>query len=106
MTDQQIIDNNILVAEFMKKWDMQFEISIEKLQYHKDWNWLMPVVEKIGNISISPAQIITVEITNGYTLIRGRGIHIYYNASIEKSMLAATYKAIVEFIRMYNKEGK
>ena len=54
MTDQQIIDNNKLIAEFMgyrhKGKPMAFMAINYKKLYHKDWNWLMPVVEKMNKI--------------------------------------------------------
>ena len=57
------------------------------LQYHKEWNWLMPVVEKILDISFQD---------------EGDAEDFY---SIRDCMpdINHTYKAVVEFIKQYNK---
>ena len=116
MTDQQIIDNNKLIAEFdgLPKrtngntfyYYKRKSTPCESLHYHDDWNWLIPVVEKIGNTRVESIKFFTVEITNEYTMIKGRVHTIIYNVSIEKSMRAATYKAVVEFIKWYNKKDQ
>ena len=57
-------DNNKLIAEFMghkinfgfKEQGVLFSgqhINVEKLLYHTNWNWLMPVIEKILDISLN-----------------------------------------------------
>jgi hypothetical protein len=96
--DQQIIDNNILIAEFMEyrhnDKPMAFmAINYEKL-YHKDWNWLMPVVKKITGLSDQETYF---EVGHIYDEISNS----LFNASI-----SATYKAVVEFIKWNNKEAK
>ena len=56
-------------------------VNYQKL-YHTDWNWIVPVVDKINRIGDK----------NGY----GYGIGIRY-AQIE-----ATFNAVVKFIKWYN----
>ena len=90
-------ENNKMIAEFMGSnldglEPFQYE---DELQYHKDWNWLMPVVEKIEDMG---CEIVT---TNGKCTISGA--NDYYGESIGKSRRGATYDAIVEFINQLNK---
>ena len=108
MTDQQIIDNNKLIAEFMEAKPNLYTlrkdgsrnyfygihvgniyekaIKPKGMPFYTDWNWLMPVVDKIN----------TIVDKNNY----GYGIGIRYN------QIKPAYKAVVEFIEWYNKEGK
>lgn len=80
----------------------------EDMRYHKSWNLLMPVVEKIGDArvkSLAPYNsdlMFKIEIVNGYTKIEGTGERIFYNSSVEGSMIAATFKAVIHFIKWYN----
>lgn len=70
MTEKEVLDGNVLIAEFMEYpegyphitdefgYDQTVEgyringedISTEDLQYHSSWNSLMPVVEKISKM--------------------------------------------------------
>lgn len=80
------------------------------LKYSLSWDALMPVVEKIGNLvlkssaSYNAPMMFRIEIVNGYTKIEGAGQSIFYNSSVEGSMLNATYKAVIEFINWYNQQ--
>jgi hypothetical protein len=65
-------------------------------KYDEDWNWLMPVVEKIGQLKYQ------VDLTQGATSscgIRKLGI----KHSFEGNLLENTYTAVVAFIEWYNK---
>ena len=126
MTDQQIIDNNKLIAEFMSNNTIELLIPFEyeldeelptsgkictadtaeeevRLEinegivaaanvmlkfpnYNTDWNWLMPVVEKMNKI---------VDATN-----------YGHNIGIRYAQIKPIYKSVVEFIKWYNKEVK
>ena len=99
-------ENNKLIAEFMgcnpifkdkKEYQMVTHENMcygaNELQYHKDWNWLMEVVEKISNIK-----------------------HWSLNATIDwlsESQnrdgiytIQDMYESVVEFIKEYNKQSK
>ena len=58
-------------------------------QYHKDWNWLMPVVDKMN----------TTELWDEYDI----SYLATYLVSVD---INATYNAVVEFINEYNKENE
>lgn len=91
--------------------DIALEDYKESLEYHKDWRLLMPVVEKIIEIDITPAPNWTgyrIEIVpRGYVKISGFPMPpITTNVSIEGSLIAAVYKAVVQFIQWYNQQNK
>lgn len=87
--------NNKLIAEFMGEIDQDTgEYSHlgewfypEDCKFHKSWDWLMSVVEKILDISFQD---------------EGDGEDFY---SIRDCIpdINHTYKAVVEFIKEYNK---
>ena len=95
-----------MLAEFMgvnnpfPEYPKVFIVDDEKtyLKYHNSWDWLMPVIEKIGDTRIYSDRGYKVEIVNGYTKIEGTGGRIFYNSSVEGGMLNATYKACVQFV--------
>jgi len=68
MGDIRLVDDNV---SFTKN------CPVNELQYHISWDWLMPVVQKIGE---------------------DFNVAIYDNDGIEK-----VYKRVVEFINEYNK---
>jgi hypothetical protein len=62
-----------------------------ELQYHKEWNWLMPVVKKCWKI------INELDMSFDKVIFKYRFDYILY-ADLKES-----YEAIVEFINEYNK---
>lgn len=130
MAPEEIIEGNKLIAEFdggvlqadavghLKRniffRDMKIGLHLynaEMLSYHSSWDWLMPVVEKIQNIDIKAApnyEGYRIEIVvQGYVKISGFPMPaIFANVSKEGSLIAAIYKAIVEFIKWYNQTKK
>ena len=82
-------ENNEYPIEYITvqgHWDT---CSIQDLNYHKSWDWLMPVVEKIFKdfYKLNPCPI-------------------YLKINIEKALnevnIEAVYNACVEFIKWYN----
>ena len=107
MTDQQIIDNNILIAEFdgwkelktikgvYVKNGMTLSSSLYTKPlfcYHTDWNLLMPVVAKIQDYQCSTFRALAERQT--------------VLTFVGSANIKAVHKAVVEFIKWYNKEGK
>lgn len=77
--------------------------------YHDNWSSLMPVVEKIIEIDITPAPNWSgyrIEIVpRGYVKIEGFPMPpIFKNVSIEGSLINATWKAVIQFITWYNQQ--
>lgn len=120
MTDQQIIYNNILIAEFM-----EFELSIinkcyhctfidslvivppKDMEFHKNWNWLMLIVEKIEQAKINKfGSSCQVTIMNKSCSIINSLTAINIILRVDKTRIKATYQAVVEFIKWYNKREK
>lgn len=108
MTQEEIVEDNLLIAQFMCYWSnldnswvftspttgqdivwskTVIENSKNNLKYDSNWDWLMPVVKKISNIYDT------------------KGIYIkglIWNLTIFAS-LEDTYKSIIEYIKEYNK---
>ena len=84
------MNENELIAEFMgvvfhddenQYYDNNGLYIGEELRYHKDWNWLMPVIDKCYQEHMSK------RIAN----------------AVMTCDIDTTYKAVVEFIKEYNK---
>jgi hypothetical protein len=61
--------------------------DVDDLMYHKSWDWLMPVIQKIMDISFF----------NGDP-------EDFYSIRNSIPQIRNTYKAVVEFIKQYNNE--
>lgn len=111
------MEDNKLIAEFMSDGEFRHNeellytfnkhpcsyinngatCSLEDLFYHSRWDWLMPVVEKIESL--------------GYIFDIWKTTCEWYkpfeaNYAIEhsaKTKIEAVYKAVIEFIKYYNK---
>jgi hypothetical protein len=97
-------ENYILIHEFMypdepmKQWVREDPESTG--DYHKDWNWLMPVVEKID--SVLPDDSFAIIEHNRCiipVLDADSSFDIEYNCN---SRIEATYQSVVQFIKHYN----
>jgi len=73
------------------------------MKYHKSWDWLMPVVEKIN---VMDDFNYTVEIMYHYTAITGNrmGCGVIVDCDGD-TMFDGLYRAIVKFIKWYNKKS-
>lgn len=87
-------ENNELIAKWMgwvyrsdpfNDWFVDGIPLGKNLQFHSSWNWLMPVVEKIGDL---------------YLDFPGR-VSDFMRMSIG-TPIDEVYKAVVEFIRWFN----
>ena len=93
------MEDNKLIAEFMgvvfHDDENQFYnadglyIGLE-LEYHKSWDWLMPVVSKITRDEI----------------LIGNEYRESIMDTVPYGLIEDTYKAVVEFIKYYNNENK
>ena len=76
----------------------------ENLLYHEDWNWLMPVVDKIESLGYSYDRI------NADVFINNQnGENVIPNPMDENTMtmIEKTYYVVGEFIKQYNRtDGK
>lgn len=120
MNQEEIIKQNKLIAEFMgekidlSKWGENWKRIINQYttnevpNYHSDWGWLMPVVEKIeqnhfvdiptllfGNYSCKIMKLDRKEFPK-YEGWEAGDNQIYTNST---SKIEAVYEAVVEFIK-------
>ncbi len=116
MNEQEILENNKLIAEFMgcKQVDDSYEIDCLPfaghinsngygLHYNSSWDWLMPVVEKIENIEISEFKPFAVNIECAECTIKDyRGMTDSVSYCENSTKIEATWLAVVEFIKWYN----
>jgi len=74
--------------------------TIQELQYHTSWDWLMPVVEKIESDDRYDVDILQygTRITDNQKEIVNNIADISFDKKIEH-----THNAVVEFINEYNK---
>jgi len=119
-------ENNKIIAEFMGyalnendeypieyitvqgHWDT---CSIQDLNYHKSWDWLMKVVEKITSILMLDDNYKYNYLYIGYDFEdKEHYVNLYVsedtqlNGSSKNSKIEATYEAVVKFINFYNKQ--
>lgn len=77
----------------------EFEIP----KFEISWDWLMPVVEKINKTSYGAVHLNRSEIfLHRYTRKKREELLDFRH---DGSMIEATYKAVVEFIKWYNQQS-
>lgn len=77
------------------------------IKYHKSWDWLMQVVEKIEETT--PYKINILECDCEIYSMVSDGFITHKNSVIDKSRdtkIEAVYEAIVDFIEWYNRKKK
>ena len=84
--NQNKMKDNKLIAEFMSHgFHDGKHRSFDELQYHKSWDWLMPVVQKVSSLCDEPCELDNMK-------------HALLTGDIE-----SVYDDVVEFIKEYNK---
>ena len=99
--NKEILEGNKLIAEFEGRInELCHHINTSSpYDYDKSWDWLMPVVERIDSRTpYDPCVTIEYNWCSIKMLNGGFNIEVVGNSRIE-----ATYKAVVEFIKWYNK---
>tara|TARA_B100000424_G_C22860438_1_gene458601 strand:- start:334 stop:606 length:273 start_codon:yes stop_codon:yes gene_type:complete len=87
-------DNNKLIAEFMGVDQVDIDYAINEhgqLKYHLSWDWLMPVVQKIGD------EYLNTPFDETYSHLTEQYENIW--------TLEDTYNVVVEFIKEQNEIG-
>jgi hypothetical protein len=109
MTEQEILEGNKLIAEFMGykyfpnnslngikgvyEKEGKSLMLITDFTYHSSWDWLMPVVEKIGSLEC----VYHWELTqNTFTIYSDEDFQ-HFGTDIER-----VCTTIIEFIKWYN----
>lgn len=120
--EEQIRKGNELIAEFrgwIKSQDPAIhEYEMQYLDYHKNWNELMYVVERVEAIHDSHHGYFGVHISSNGCSIQGTKLHMAINDSsygyvymsdpnaVFHTKIESTWYNIVEFIKWYNKQTK
>ena len=128
MKEKEVLENNKLIAKFMEfpinskqvMYDTRIYYDISKLNlynmvsmacedqfsFHKSWDWLMPIVEKIESFIFNKPESDTyynVQILGGcYVMIISNNGDELITSDSGQSKLECTYLAVVEFIKWYN----
>lgn len=93
MEIENIKKSNKLIAEFMG-YRILLLFNLSEIPFHKDWNFLMPVVERIENMGYD------VFINGLYCRITDSGMSDFEIESGEcQSKIEAIWQAVVEFIK-------
>ena len=116
---KNITENNKLIAEFMnlnlyRSFWYKSNIATEKkickennLKFHKDWNCLMEVVEKIESIEDGIYQVDILQ--EGCKILKKCSLLIDKTVSKlepDTTKIKSVYLACVEFIKWYNEQNK
>lgn len=118
MKEQEIIEGNKLIAEFMgasfhEDTPMILEKHVvspagnaikcaDKLRYNSSWDWLMPVVEKID--SLGPYKVAIIDLTCGINIsVAGAEDNIYIDEPA-MTKLETVNRAVIEFIKWHNNQ--
>ena len=86
--------NNKIIAEFMGVDQVDIDYAINEhgqLKYHLSWDWLMPVVQKIGD------EYYNTPFDETYSHLTEQYENIW--------TLEDTYNAVVEFVKEQNEIG-
>lgn len=125
MEQQEIIEGNKLIAEFMgaevlspktkftyydfgDNWSetnsyvFQQKIHDNMLKYHSSWDWLIPIIDKIELIEDSKYVVqIAADRCTIFEWNDSENI-VKFNVMHTGEKITATYKCIIEFIKWYN----
>lgn len=122
------LEGNKLIAEFMGipkcdrcigdcgqyKFGNSIYYRVDELFYHTSWDWLMPVVEKIGNIHYGWMELENEFQDTAFPFTFGmrdaEGNYMFrFNASqlhTAPTLIEATWSAVIDFITWYNTTKK
>lgn len=124
MTKQEIEENNTLIALFMGYelkentfiWSSKpvkylqatskynhcpegLRVEIKNFKYHYAWDWLMPVVLRIGTLR----EVHYWEITEMWATFRTKECRIeQFTKETSNSIIECVYQTVIEFIKWYN----
>ena len=120
---ENILENNRLIAEFLglKKdnpntnWFYNAEsgkyFKENELGYHQNWNWLMPVIEKIE--ALDEKSFETTSHFNKFinkrlyntAFINSKNYEVISSGNLMESRIESVYIAILSFIKHYNNQN-
>ena len=102
---------NETIAEFMDlkltQEDEDMNWTLDKAPYNSDWNWLMPVVEKIESLGyFLHIQFLRSEKYKRQFCNITSSNHEMISDSFAETKIQAVYNAVVGFINFYNTQKK
>lgn len=113
MSIEETIAANKLIAMFMGAWIHQYgkrreryvfnddrgsirlSVTCEHLKYHKSWDWLMPVCEKINSIDNQADELLVSKLEKANLEILRTSILCHKEE---------VYRRVLAFIRWYNRQ--
>lgn len=107
--------DNELIAEFLgwrkddwNQWISSFNgahFDVGELRYNQQWDWLMPVVEKISKMQYEDGEQ-SFPRTFGMTSDNGRMLFRFNRQPLweKDTLIEVTYLAVVEFIKWHNSQ--
>jgi len=106
--------NNKLIAEFMglvvsdsANYTSELHTNVDvDLKYHTSWDWLMPVVEKINDLTDDWGNTNDFTIGNGFVWVDPHiGDRIFFSGNNpedkKEPMISKVYRGAVKFIEQY-----
>jgi hypothetical protein len=106
--EEEVKKDNEIIAEFMgevlTEEDHAHNFTLDQLPYRTNWNWLIPVVEKIESLGGRTAILFSPNRHNICTI--SERDHTMLAQKESQTKIEAVYKAVVEFIRWYNTTQK
>jgi hypothetical protein len=122
MKQQEIIDGNKLIAEFIEMENVIYgdtgvtyyknniPYQTFKLEFHSSWDWLIPIMQKIGTLGF----MVTLEFDEKpyltYISIKDNSTATYIDEDYEdrdyeiESDIHLAWFNVVNFIKWYNKQ--
>ena len=75
-----------------------------QLKYNTSWEWLMPVVEKIENITLGNSYLYSFEMGKDWCTITTNDFtpEIIVSKSVANDKKTSIWSCVVEFIKLYN----
>ena len=107
---ENVTENNKLIAEFIGRKGKQNKnlywvnipnvdwVAPEEMKFHEDWNWLMPVIDKIETI-LPDDSTVHIEFNRCWIDNNKEGLTI---DACRNTRLDSVYYAVLEFIEWYN----
>jgi hypothetical protein len=86
---------------------------IDALQYHSSWDWLMPVLDKICELSDGESILYSIELSSNGTknhycwiIVTQEGGRVaQWGVNNEPTRFGAAYKAVNKFVKHFNKKN-
>ena len=106
--NKEILEGNKLIAEFVTeepevlKQDLKRAGTLESMQYHESWDWLMPVVEKINLLDEYEYSVTIYTMDCHIQDKKGNTVISIDCKNTVDELIKSVYEAVVEFIKWYN----